>query len=68
MKKMLGKTEISEKIWFSAKNLIIKGQIGKTKLGGCLKFWHEKIWVGIKNLGEKNPKNGKNLVVRVISV
>ena len=26
----------------------------------------EKIWVGVKDLGEKNPKYGKNLVVGVI--
>ena len=26
----------------------------------------EKIWVGVKNLGGKNPKYGKNLVVGVI--
>ena len=26
----------------------------------------EKIWVGVKNFGGKNPKYGKNLVVGVI--
>ena len=63
-----------KKFGLNAKNLTVKRQIGKKKLGGCLKIWHEKksktgkIWVGVKNFGGKNPQNGKNLVVCVILV
>ena len=61
----ISRTEISEKFGLSAKNLIVKSQIGKKKLGGCLKIWHEKIqkwkksgWVS-KIWAEKIPKTEK---------
>ena len=54
-----------KKFGLSAKNLIVKSQIGKKKLGGCLKIWHEKIqkwkkseWVS-KIWAEKIPKTEK---------
>ena len=65
MKKCWVKRRLVKKIGLNAINLIIKSQIGKTKLGGCLKFWHEKIKNG-KNLGgyqkfgrKKSPKRKK---------
>ena len=64
-KSQISRREISEKIGLSAKNLIVKSQIGKKKLGGCLEIWHEKIqkwkksgWV-LKIWAKKIPKPEK---------
>ena len=65
MEKCWVKRRLVKKIGLSAQNLIVKSQIGKKKIGGCLKIWHEKIqkwkksgWVS-KIWAENIPKTEK---------